>query len=451
MTATLAMHRSIILGAITLLSQRAQAQTSFITVGDWGGAALQEQQYGYNVYNVSASMAAASQTLDASFIIGTGDNFYWCGLENTSDFQIEADWVKPFGSTSPSLLKLPWYNVLGNHEYGYEVQVQLDMAKMYGAWNLDARYYTKRVSIGDSNYISFIFLDTSPCVSEYRSSDPSGWDPCGTEYPTCSQQNPANPNDPFEGPCHFNANILTQDCGAQFQWFKDALGKVPAEDWLIVVGHHPSDEIDVQDFTTAMQQNGFDLYLNGHAHTMTHYSLDGNEAFVTSGNGAMVLTNDQLPTTPGRERTYNKTVGLPLKPFQGHQYEQIFNMKQTGYTTHTFSKDYKNLTTNFISIDSTGSHIVHTFSVQKRGTGPNPVPPSPAPPSPPVPPSPPAPPGPSGGSCCHYKDTSCTSGQTCCKSGCDSPSTCSYTQYGCSGEYGKLHNCEWSGTSCVVH
>ena len=43
------------------------------------------------------------------------------------------------------------------------------------------RYYYRRVSIGNTN-ISFVFIDTSPCISEYRSSDPYGWDPCGTMY-----------------------------------------------------------------------------------------------------------------------------------------------------------------------------------------------------------------------------------------------------------------------------
>ena len=70
--------------------------------------------------------------------------------------------------------------------------------------------------------MSFVFIDTNPCVQAYRSSDPSGWDPCGTEFPTCS------PID--EGPCNFNKNILTQDCGTQFTWLKKTLAAVPTED-----------------------------------------------------------------------------------------------------------------------------------------------------------------------------------------------------------------------------
>lgn len=39
-------------------------------------------------------------------------------------------------------------------------------------------------------------------------------------YPTCSIKNPSDHHDQFEGPCEFNANILKQDCGVQFAWFK---------------------------------------------------------------------------------------------------------------------------------------------------------------------------------------------------------------------------------------
>lgn len=61
----------------------------------------------------------------SKFMVNTGDNFYWCGLKNTSDFQIKADYLDPYGPVG--LLDIPWYNVLGNHEYGYEVEVQLEM------------------------------------------------------------------------------------------------------------------------------------------------------------------------------------------------------------------------------------------------------------------------------------------------------------------------------------
>jgi hypothetical protein len=71
---------------------------------------------------------------------------------------------------------------------------------------------------------------------------------------------------------------------------------------------------------------------------------------------------------------------------------------------------------------------VHSFTVTKG------VKPSPAPPSPPTPPHPsphpnpsPGPPTPpAGAGCCHYEDAKCKAGDTCCRSSCTNPSTCSY-------------------------
>jgi deoxyribonuclease-2 len=78
--------------------------------------------------------------------------------------------------------------------------------------------------------------------------------------------------------------------------------------------------------------------------------------------------------------------------------------------------------------------------------------PAPGPgPSPSPSPSPP-PPGPSPTSgCCFSSAASCTHGDVCCKSGCTGePKQCTYTQAGCSGTYGKKHNCTWVSDECVV-
>lgn len=60
--------------------------------------------------------------------------------------------------------------------------------------------------------IQVVVLDTSPCVSGYRGDDRTKWDPCGTEYPTCSQD---AGNDDYEGPCRFHENILAANCSRQ--------------------------------------------------------------------------------------------------------------------------------------------------------------------------------------------------------------------------------------------
>ena len=336
---------------------------TFITLGDWGGMAL-GSYHSTTVTDVAEQMAKTAGDAGIEFLVNTGDNFYYCGIQNTSDFQIAADLTKPYAFES---LNVPWYGVLGNHEYGYNVEAQIELSKLSTTpqWVIDDRYFTKRLKLASGVFVSFVFLDTSPCVSAYRSSNTSGWDPCGSEFPTCA------PVD--EGPCKFHQNILSQDCSTQFSWFKQALAAVPTGDWLIVVGHHPIDEVDVEDFTSALQARGFDLYLNGHVHTLTQYTLNGKGAYVTSGAGAMIYTQDQHGSVAATKLAGGN---LSMHVSTGHTYETVWNQKVAGFTLHTFSADYQSLKTDYVTY--TGA-IVNSFTVTKGSTPPPPPPPPPPP------------------------------------------------------------------------
>jgi len=351
---------------LLLFFPSAVAAFSFLTVGDWGGEALEEpsKPYHQNVLNVAKAMETAMSHYGASFVVNTGDNFYWCGIGNTSDFQIKTDWVEPF--QSKKALQVPWYSILGNHEYGYNFSAQFQITKQYKNWIMDDHHYSKRIELGTSHYATFIFLDTSPCVSEYRSAEPKGWDPCGTEYPTCSL---SGGPDQFEGPCRFHQNIMSIECKPQFTWLQKTLADAPKEDWLIVVGHHGADEIDEEDFTTAMQQRGVDLYINGHEHALTHYLVDNAGAYITSGAGSLVMSKDQLGGTPLRDRSFQKVNNLELEQMEtvpyglGHTYKPVFHQAVTGFTAHKFSTDFKTLTSDLL--DTSGT-VLHSFAVTKK-------------------------------------------------------------------------------------
>jgi len=348
---------------------------------DWGGANLGVDSNAYhNVYAVASQMATTKSTANPQFVIGTGDNFYWCGLQNSSDPQIQTDWVQPFSS-----LNLPWFNILGNHDYSYSVQAQLDYAKQNSQWVLPSRYYNQRVPLGSSGkYMTILYLDTSPCISQYRSSSNKGWDPCGPKYPTCSI---SAGDDDFEGSCNFHANVLTQDCGKQFNWLQSKLNAVPASDWLLLVGHHPAHEIDVLDFTSAFQKRGFSLYLNGHVHTLSQYTVDNRGAYITTGAGSLAKTIDQT-----FKLTAMKAQGLDIDEMdiedevpiedkevredwvryskrytagKKHTYQTIWNQANAGFTLHTFNSDFTTLRTDFIS---TANTILHSFTVSRNGT-----------------------------------------------------------------------------------
>ena len=208
-------------------------------------------------------------------VLNSGDNFYYCGIQNISDYQIKRDYLDLFGQ-----LNIPWYNSLGNHDYGYNVSAQTKLDLVIPNWKMDDRYYYHRIPIDTSEgeNMHLIVLDTNPCVSSYRSNNKTLWDPCNIKYPTCSL---TRGNDTFEGECQFHSNIIMQDCEKQYNWFLETLYNVSLNwditvDWVIVMGHHPVDEIDVMDFGKIINTSIIDLYINGHKHELQHYSVDGN-------------------------------------------------------------------------------------------------------------------------------------------------------------------------------
>lgn len=369
-----------------LLVAFTQGQYSFLTLGDWGGAAT-KPEYAANVELVAAQLVKTANSAHAKFILNLGDSFYWCGITSTSDAQIAKDFTGPFGA----MPTIPWYGVLGNHGYGYSADAQVQYSQVNPQWVMPSRYYTKRIKVDKTTktYISFIFLDTSPCVKMYRGTNQRNYDPCGTQMPTCS---PLATNDDFEGKCDFHANIMTQSCDAQYTWFQRTLNAVPKDDWLIVVGHHPADEINVKDFTSLMQKRGFSMYFNGHAHTLTQYQVDGSGAYVTSGAGSLVDTPDQTGELMKRKLAGDAVILMneaadgsyqPMSAYESwyggvgqkyasrysrtkskHTYSTIWNKKVAGFTLSTFSSDFQSLTTKFISYDGT---VIHQFTSLKNG------------------------------------------------------------------------------------
>jgi acid phosphatase len=277
-----------------------------------------------------------------SFVLNTGDNFYYCGIQNTSDPQINEDYTALFGG-----LGLTWYHSLGNHDYGFSPEAQLALNETIPGWIMDARYYHRRVSISSSIIANIIVLDTNPCVRDYRGTDRRRWDPCGTQYPDCS---------PIAEPCRFHENIISQDCDAQLVWARQTLDNImtasastSTSEWIIVIGHHKAEEIDAADFqTTFLDDPRIHLYLNGHTHNLEHYEINGQAKYMTTGAGGMVIIGG------GAER-------LMPHHHSNHTVKSIWSKIVTGFTSHTFLNDGTALRTDFW--DAKKNETVYSFKV----------------------------------------------------------------------------------------
>lgn len=159
-----------------LSTQDSIRDISIISLGDWGSAALG----GYhlrNAENTAKAMSVYVEKYKPKLVLNTGDNFYYCGIQNKSDPQISEDYVNLFGNIS-----LPWYNALGNHDYGFNPAAQLELNQTIPQWIMDNRYYHRRVILSSTDStidsktntnipLNIIVLDTNPCVNDYRGED----------------------------------------------------------------------------------------------------------------------------------------------------------------------------------------------------------------------------------------------------------------------------------------
>ena len=330
-----------------------------LSVGDWGSAALG----GYhlrNAENTAAAMKIYASEYKPKLVLNTGDNFYYCGIHNTSDPQVSADYVELFGN-----IGLPWYNTLGNHDYGFNPDAQLALNETIPTWNMDARYYHKRVVLdtasNESVVLNIIVLDTNPCIADYRGDDRAKWDPCSIQYPTCA---------PMEGECMFHQNIIQQDCKTQLDWFNATLSSINAgnsnnTEWVFVLGHHKADEIDVEDFQDLLSSNQVHLYLNGHNHNLEHYSIDGQAKYMTTGAGGMVIIGGGSggvklhKSSPNFAKWHNHTHGHN----HDHQVKSVWSKIITGFTSHTFMEKGKKVKTEYWD---TNQNMLYNFTIRMK-------------------------------------------------------------------------------------
>lgn len=339
-------HREPVAISPAVATATATAAPQFLSVGDWGSAALG----GYHLRNAVGTADAMKEyvtnaihnnTGDSSvaFVLNTGDNFYYCGIQNTSDPQISEDYTKLFGG-----MGVPWYHSLGNHDYGFAPEAQLRLNETIPEWIMDDRYYHRREILPGNITVNIIILDTNPCVKDYRGTDRRRWDPCGTQYPDCS---------PIAEPCRFHENILSQDCDAQLSWAQKVFANIPEGEWIFVVGHHKAEEVNVADFQTTIFDNPrVHLYLNGHTHNLEHYSINGQSKYMTTGAGGMVIIgSDRKKRGHGGVSTVHQ-----------HTVKSLWSKIVTGFTSHVFKDNGNTLTTSFWDVKQNKS--VYSFDVQ---------------------------------------------------------------------------------------
>jgi len=235
------------------------ASFSFISLGDWG-----VPQDGDSV---ATAMNIAANSLNASFVLGLGDNFYEIGVNSLNDPKFESIFRHQFNGDK--LSAIPWYMCAGNHDYYGNISAQIDYSSLDSRWKFPSLYFSETFQISDYEVL-LISIDT--------------WRLNGGDT----------------GP---KQHILKDE--VQLQWIENTLKEATAQIRL-VIGHYPV-------FSAAVMEHGdtpvlidylkplfekynVDAYFSGHDHILQHNS---NEKVQYFGSGAGGKASTRLdPTSP---------------------------------------------------------------------------------------------------------------------------------------------------------
>lgn len=212
----------------------------FLATGDMGTGRADQQL----VADVMADRAARD---GIDFWLTLGDNFYSDGVASVDDPQWQTKFESVYAAES---LQVPVYATLGNHDYGGNIQAQLDYTARNPNWNMPARFYTFSRMLDGGSTVQFFAIDTTPIHT-----------------------------------------FLSNPC-AQLQWLDDALAASDA-DWKIVFGHHPLyshgehgvDWVMIIRLGPILAQRGVDVYFAGHDHTLEMLRPVDGVHHVVSGAG----------------------------------------------------------------------------------------------------------------------------------------------------------------------
>jgi tartrate-resistant acid phosphatase type 5 len=233
--------------------------------------------------NTALAMNNYAENIPIDFVLYLGDNSYSSGFSSVYDEKWKTRFEDIYDYPA---LDVPFYTLLGNHDYVGNVDAQLEYSSMFDTkFTLPAKYYSFKHVLTDSIEILFIMLDTIILLKG------------GSEAET------------------------------ELNWFVNELSSSKA-DWKIVAGHYPlysngshgNKEALIEIIEPVLLDYNADLYIAGHDHNLELLKNDTGPYYIVSGSGALLRN-----FTPGRNTLYGKSErGVAVLRFSANELVIMF-------------------------------------------------------------------------------------------------------------------------------
>lgn len=198
-----------------------------------------------NARRVASDMNDYAAKNDVAFIVGVGDNVYQNGVSGVNDPKFKSHFEDIFDYAH---LDLPFYLVLGNHDYEGSINAQIDYSAKSERWNMPNEYYTFDKVLPTGEKVSFFALDT------------------------------------YE--------LLNNDGNQQVEWLSTKLNNASDAKWKIVFGHHPlynngnygDHHTLIEKLAPLFNKHNVRLYLSGHEHNIQYLKKKDRTNYIITGS-----------------------------------------------------------------------------------------------------------------------------------------------------------------------
>jgi hypothetical protein len=284
----------------------------FLVIGDWG-----EQANLTNVKNVATVMNTWASNFNSKFVISLGSNFYaggiyaYDGVQSTTDPKFTTLWKDVY--SGPALSQLPWWLLLGNHDWYDAGSPTFELQHQDPDWNIPDYFHVQRFALPNSKHATLIYVEDDLLFYGY------------------------------EGKKNMKVNFAAAGWSVdrnthlkQLAWIDKALETANQDDYVLVLGHHPVFTCGSDVTGSAYQAMLGALitkwkptaYMNSHHSTLAYY-LSNSTLQIQSGSGGNVdaACAPLDPTAPGMELA--NTYGFAHAQLKGSEFAIEF-VTETG-------------------------------------------------------------------------------------------------------------------------